>query len=223
MKVFSSWQAIKNMARFEWILNKTANRFQLNYKRNVGATSASIRACKPKTKDEWRKYYFSKVKSEQDIQKLGEKLYEKVQTVVKKEAEEITKDECIAWMQELVIDRTYDGYINEIEIIRGDLEPMLKVKIEEAPDEWDRTFGVDFFIKIRDRYIGLQIKPTDAGYTDETWATERAVMQANEKRFTEKFGGKVFIIYSIKEGDKKVIQNKSVVDEIKHEIARLSS
>ena len=33
----------------EWILNSAMNRFQLNFKRNVGATSESIRKCSPKT------------------------------------------------------------------------------------------------------------------------------------------------------------------------------
>jgi hypothetical protein len=46
----------------EWILNSAMNRFQLNFKRNVGPTSESIRKCAPKTKDEWRKYYFTHVR-----------------------------------------------------------------------------------------------------------------------------------------------------------------
>ncbi|MDR3049374.1 MAG: MjaI family restriction endonuclease [Elusimicrobiota bacterium] len=32
----------------EWILNSAMNRFQLNFKRNVGATSESIRKCSQK-------------------------------------------------------------------------------------------------------------------------------------------------------------------------------
>ena len=32
----------------EWILNSATNRFQLNFERNVGATSESIRKCSPK-------------------------------------------------------------------------------------------------------------------------------------------------------------------------------
>jgi len=47
----------------EWILNSAMNRFQLNFKRNVGPTSESIRKCAPKTLDEWREYYFTQVKS----------------------------------------------------------------------------------------------------------------------------------------------------------------
>ena len=41
----------------EWILNSAMNRFQLNFKRNVGPTSEGIRQCAPRTIDEWRDYY----------------------------------------------------------------------------------------------------------------------------------------------------------------------
>lgn len=54
----------------EWILNSAMNRFQLNFKRNVGATSESIRKCEPKTLEEWREYYFSEVRSKEHIVKL---------------------------------------------------------------------------------------------------------------------------------------------------------
>jgi len=37
------------------------------------------------------------------------------------------------------------------------------VKIEPAPDEWDRLFNVDFFICVNGKYIGLQIKPVNSG------------------------------------------------------------
>lgn len=33
----------------EWILNSVMNRYQLNFKRNVGAISEAIRRCSPKT------------------------------------------------------------------------------------------------------------------------------------------------------------------------------
>ena len=40
----------------EWVLNSVMNRFQLNFKRNVGPTSKSIRECHPKIKEEWKEY-----------------------------------------------------------------------------------------------------------------------------------------------------------------------
>ncbi|MCC5944871.1 MAG: MjaI family restriction endonuclease [Bernardetiaceae bacterium] len=46
----------------EWILNSAMNRFQLNFKRNVGPTSESIRKCEPKSLEEWRAYYFENVR-----------------------------------------------------------------------------------------------------------------------------------------------------------------
>ena len=61
------------------------NRFQLNFKRNVGPTSESIRKCAPKTVDEWRDYYFSNVKPEEHITELGRKLYVKITEVIEAE------------------------------------------------------------------------------------------------------------------------------------------
>jgi len=69
----------------EWILNSAMNRFQLNFKRNVGPTSESIRLCQPKTIDEWRDYYFSNVRSKEHIIELGKKLYIKITEVISAE------------------------------------------------------------------------------------------------------------------------------------------
>ncbi len=95
----------------EWILNSAMNRFQLNFKRNVGPTSESIRQCTPKTIEEWREYYFKNVRSKEHIESLGKKLYIKIAEVIQAEVEEITEEDCIDYMIQLVIDRTFDGYI----------------------------------------------------------------------------------------------------------------
>jgi len=59
----------------EWILNNVMNRFQLNFKRNVGATSENIRKCSPKPLDDWRKYYFDNVRNKEHIEELGKIIY----------------------------------------------------------------------------------------------------------------------------------------------------
>lgn len=74
----------------EWILNSAMNRFQLNFKRNVGPTSESIRKCSPKTLEEWREYYFNHVKSKEHIEDLGKKLYVKITEVIQSEVADIT-------------------------------------------------------------------------------------------------------------------------------------
>jgi hypothetical protein len=205
----------------EWILNSVMNRFQLNFKRNVGPTSESIRKCAPKTINEWREYYFKNVRTKEQIEALGKKLYIKITEVIQAEVAEINEKECIDYMLQLVIDRTFDGYMTEIQTIYGQLQKILNIKIEPAPDEWDRKFNVDFFIKIKDKYIGIQIKPISSGIQLPEIFKEQAIQVKSHQQFTEKFGGKVFYIYSTKEGENKVIFNTEVIGEIKKEIQRL--
>lgn len=208
----------------EWILNSAMNRFQLNFKSNVGPTSESIRKCSPKTLDEWREYYFNNVKSKEHITELGKKLYTKITEVIQAEVVEVNEQDCIDYMMQLVIDRTYDGYVTEIQTIYGQIQGILKVKIEPAPDEWDRLFNVDFFIKVSDKFIGLQIKPVSFGSGAQIPEIfkEKNIQEETHKHFTEGFGGKVFYIYSVKNGERKEIYNKEVIDEIATEIKRLS-
>lgn len=46
-------------------------------------------------------------------------------------------------------------------------------------------------------------------------------MQANFEPFEEKYGGKVFVIFSSKVGNKKEVKNKDILNEIAAEIERL--
>lgn len=207
----------------EWILNSATNRFQLNFKRNVGATSEEIRKCEPKSLEEWREYYFLNVRSEDQIVELGKRLYVKITEVLSAEIEEITEEDCISYIKALVIDRTYEGYVTEINTIYGQLQEQLKVKISPAPDQWDRHYNVDFFIKIHEKYIGLQIKPISNKVNIPEIYKERSIQLKTHKAFWEKYGGKVFYIFSGKtENNKKIIVNTEVINEIKEEIERLS-
>lgn len=74
----------------EWILNSAMNRFQLNFKRNVGAVSEAIRKCAPKTTEEWKEYYFQNVRTKEHIEDLGRRLYIKITEVISAEVGEIT-------------------------------------------------------------------------------------------------------------------------------------
>lgn len=107
-------------AEKEFILNYAMNRWQLNFKKNVGPTSDSIRLCQPNNLNEWENYYYSNVRSREHIDALGEKLYEKITTELPLEDRfhpnllaSITKDDCIEYMHFLVINRTYNGYLKE--------------------------------------------------------------------------------------------------------------
>ena len=207
----------------EWILNSATNRFQLNFKKNVGAVAEEIRKCAPKTLKEWEQYYFKNVKPKSHLIELGKRLYTKISEVLVAEIQGITEKDCIQYIFNLVINRTFDGYITEKKTIYEQLQNFLKVKIEPAPDEWDRLFNIDFFIKIKNKYIGLQIKPASGVSHISQIFKERQLQAKTHKKFREKYGGKVFYVISIKEGKNKRIYNPEVMEEIKKEIKRLSN
>jgi hypothetical protein len=92
----------------------------------------------------------------------------------------------------LVINRTYDGYQSEIQTIYGQLQKALDVRVEPAPDEWDRGYNIDFFIKVNEKYIGLQIKPAGYAYITQI-INELKFQEKTHKKFTEKYGVKFFI------------------------------
>jgi len=205
----------------EWILNSAMNRFQLNFKRNVGATSEAIRKCSPKTLEDWREYYFTNVRSKEYIEELGRKLYTKITEVIQAEIENVTEQDCIEYMINMVISRTFDGYMTEITTVYGQLERLLGVKIEPAPDEWDRLYNIDFYIEINGKFIGLQIKPVSEGIQIPEMFKERSLQLKTHEKFTSEFGGRVFFIFSAKINGRKEIANIDVVNEIAAEITRL--
>ena len=157
----------------------------------------------------------------QHLEQLGKTLFIKVTDVCKAEIEDVTEEDCINFIYNLVINRTFDGYQSEIQTIYGQLEKILGVKIEPAPDEWDRGYNVDYFIKINDKYIGLQIKPAGYEYITQI-INEREQQKKTQEKFTAKYGGRGFYIISITEGKNKIIHNPEVIDEIKNEINRLN-
>jgi len=215
----------------EALLYYGMNRWGLNKSQSVGPTSELIRACAPKAFDDWETFYFDNAKQKKKdgfritrefITGLGQTLYIKLSEVVQNELQSIKEEECIDYAYNLVLNRTYEGYRSEIDTIYGQLQTIVKLKIEPAPDEWDRTYGVDFYIKVSGSYIGLQVKPISAGKSlnDYQWIE---MHKKNHARFESKYGGKVFFVFSVKgANDKKIIYNTEVIDQILAEIKRLS-
>ena len=207
----------------EWILNMTTNRWGLNKKRSVGPVSALIRKCAPKSLREWEEFYLKNVYPKEHLIDLGKKLYVKITEVVQSEIEEVTEEDCINYIVNLVTKRTYEGYITEKQTIYSQLQGILGVKIKAAPDEWDRLYNVDFFIEVNRRFIGLQIKPETFERAPEVETKWKEIQRVTHNKFTKKYGGRVFMVISVKRGRQKVIYNEEVIQEIKEEILRLSS
>ncbi len=224
----------KPFGKKEKVLNYTSNAYQLTRPSKVGAVMALIRECQPKTFEEWQQYYFenahTKTKvpvkvTKEILNELGDRLYDKITEVVIPEWTEafrqITKQDCYDYVYEVTVPRTFDGFITEKSVINDFLAKQFpEVVFEESDSDLDHSGDVDYIGKVADKAFGIQIKPVTANANFGNYKlTER--MQANFESFEEKYGGKVFVIFSSKVGNKKEVKNKEVLDEITAEIARL--
>lgn len=192
---------------------------------------ALIRECQPKTINEWEKWYFenattdgktsSKITKE-SLDELGERLYVKIKEIVIPEWTEafnqLTLQDCIDYIHNLTINRTFDGFIREKSVIEDNLAKRFpNVKFEESDPELDHAGDIDYLGWVDKKAFGIQIKPITAKANFGNYsATER--MKASFDDFTKKFGGQVFVVFSI---DDK-IKNDEVVGQIADEIKRLT-
>lgn len=104
----------------EWVLNYTANRWGLNKKRNLGPTSDSIRDRQPSSQEEWAQYYYSNIRSPEEINNLGRKLYQHIVGEIPQEKRfhpallaSITEEDCIDYMHYLATQTPWIGYARE--------------------------------------------------------------------------------------------------------------
>lgn len=214
----------------ERVLNYACQTYQLSRPNKVGAVMALIRECQPQTIQEWEQWYFENATTDgknsfkitrESLSELGERLYCKITEVVVPEWEEafkqLTRQDCIDYIYNLTINRTYDGYLREKSVVNDGLAKFFPELIfEETDPELDHAGDIDYIAMIGNNALGIQIKPITAKANFGSYSlTER--MKASFADFTEKFGGKVFVVFSLD----KEIANKEVVDEIRKEIERL--
>lgn len=224
----------KPFGKKEKVLNYASNIYQLTRPNKVDAVMALIRECQPKALEEWEKYYFEKAYtkaknptkiSKETLNELGERLYAKITEVVIPEwttaFEGLTIQDCKDYIYEVTIVRTYDGFSLEKSVINDGLAKIFPdIEFEESDTELDHAGDIDYLGKVGNKAFGIQIKPITANANFGNYKiTER--MSSSFQDFEEKYGGKVFVIFSTRVGGKKVIVNKEIIEEIKDEIERL--
>ncbi len=197
---------------------------------------ALIRECQPNALEEWEQYYFKKAYTKsakpakvtkEILDELGERLYSKITEVVIPEwnaaFQNLSIEDCKEYIYQVTIVRTYDGFLLEKSVVNDVLaRAFLEVEFKESSEELDHAGDIDYIGKVGDKAFGIQIKPITANSNFGNYnVSER--MSNSFKVFEEKFGGKVFVIFSVREGDKKEIVNKDILEQIKLEIKRLKS
>lgn len=214
----------------ERVLNYACQTYQLSRPNKVGAVMALIRECQPNTFEEWEQWYFlnahtsgkkpTKITNE-SLRELGERLYAKITEIVIPEWEsafrELTEQDCIDYIYNLTINRTYDGYLREKSVINDGLAKLFPdLVFEESDPELDHAGDIDYVAKVGNASIGIQIKPITASANFGSYSlTER--MKASFESFKEQYGGNVFVVFSL-DGE---IANKDVIGQINNEINKL--
>jgi len=221
----------KEFGKKEKVLNYATQTYQLSRPNKVGAVMALIRECQPKSFQDWERWYFENASTDgknsikitkESLEELGERLYIKIREIVIPEWTEafnqLTLQDCIDYIYNLTINRTYDGFIREKSVIEDNLaKEFPQVRFEESDPTLDHAGDIDYLGWFGDKAFGIQIKPITAKANFGNYsATER--MKASFIEFTKKYGGKVFIVFSV---DDK-IQNDEVIEQIANEITRLT-
>lgn len=192
---------------------------------------ALIRECQPSTVQEWEEWYFqnacaadkSNTKiTKESLQELGERLYLKITKIVipewRESFDQLALQDCVDYIYNLTINRTFDGYVREKSVVNDGLaKEFPQVTFEESDPQLDHAGDVDYVAKIGSKAFGIQIKPVTAKANFGNYSPSER-MKASFKEFEEQYGGKVFIVFSLDEE----IANKGILDEIRHEIERLS-
>lgn len=191
---------------------------------------ALIRQCQPESLEDWERWYFENAHtagknptriSRETLAELGERLYVKITEIVIPEWREafsqLTLQDCIDYIHNLTINRTYDGFNREKSVVTDELEARFPdVKYVESEPELDHAGDVDHLGYVGEKAVGIQIKPVTANANFGNYSPSER-MKASFREFERTYGGKVFIIFSL-DGE---IANEEVIAEIATEIERL--
>lgn len=221
----------KEFGKKEKVLNYATQTYQLTRPNKVGTIMALIRKCQPTKFEDWEKWYFENAVTDEktptkitkeSLEELGDRLYDKIKGTVIPEWTEafknLTKQDCVDYIFNLTINRTYDGFLREKSVIWDNLAREFPlIRFEESAAELDHAGDIDYLGWVGEKAFGIQIKPVTAKANFGNYsATER--MKASFDDFTRKFGGQVLVVFSV---DDK-IQNEEVIEQISCEIKRLS-
>lgn len=222
----------KEFGKKEKVLNYATQTYQLSRPNKVGAVMALIRECQPKTFEEWEEWYFRNAHTDgkapvkitkESLTELGERLYDKIKVIVIPEWTEafnqLTLQDCIDYIINLTINRTFDGFIREKSVVEDNLvKKFSEVRFEESDPELDHAGDIDYLGWVGDKAFGIQIKPITANANFGNYSPSER-MKASFADFNQKYGGNVFIIFS----EKEKISNQNILEKIAAEINRLTN
>lgn len=206
----------------EYHLNAAVNRFGFNKKKYVGNLNELISRAAPLELTQWAEFYTTEVHSAEEISNIGKELFNRIQTVIVPEIQSITEEDCQQYLQDLVIDKTFEGHRTRFEILQNDLLRLTGKQFSFLPDhreDWRfRTYRIDYYHLDTDRdlLVGMKACPYSMA-TSQDPAVRRALKEIQEthREAEEKKAGHFFILYYTGTSTNYRIQNPEMLDEIR--------
>jgi hypothetical protein len=191
------------------IINIVSNTYKVTGPNNIGSTSDLIRKCDPSDKEEWKKYCLSYLHNKNgdkiDFDKLSQDLFNKASfhiDCLKKQLSNMSDEQlyqkCFDFIYDLVIDKTFDGYINEKEIITKTLSKKLGVDFQQPSIYQDSAKNIDAIGKKNNVVFYIQLKPASF------------INNYNTSQILPKQQPNFFVVYYNKNG----IVNEDIIKEI---------
>lgn len=204
-------------------LNLAINRFQLNRPKRIGKTDDAISAAIPTSLEEWQEHYISNLRSEQQLDEIGDELFDKMQSVVLAEIKSINQEDCRNYVKELVFVKTFEGYQARLDILQNELLEKTGKHFEFKADhnnDWRfKTYQIDFYhIDInKDLLIGVKVYPESFENSQNPHVIRsKDEVERAHKDAEEKYAGHFFNLYYRKHSkDKYELTNPKVLDIIK--------
>jgi hypothetical protein len=221
-----------NKFKFEFILNKTAVDHHLTRPSKVGPTIELLYQFNPKTIDEWSDIFYQKsVQKKKDgsgrrvdenyLNSVGDELFrilnEKIFPLILQAKEELTTDDCRKFIKDVVIRRSFEGFIAEKDII-NQIEISLDGDIDFDKDAELESINIDAYGKSKKfgKIIGISVKPLS--YKKQDGFSKDESLKKSWEKWEKENNSKIFVVYysEKKDGQKKTIKDKEkLIEEIR--------
>ncbi len=193
----------------EGILNNFYNRGGFNQPSRIGYMMKMIRELKPLTEEEWRIWYLKNVHNELYLNKLSQEMASTIP-----DSYNIGFETCKEYIYDVMFRRTFNGYNKEkqaLKLLRDAISPT----IEEAPEDWDTNYFIDFFLYDKNHcLIGIQLKPDTFYYGHYQ---NKVDINSKMQAFRKDKNASTFILKYETTSNANTIKfvNPEIVDEIK--------
>lgn len=226
-----------NRFKFEFILNKTAVDHHLTRPSKVGPTIELLYEYNPKSMSEWAHIFYEKsVQKKKDgsgkrvdesyLNSVGDELFrilnEKIFPLIIQAKDELTSEDCRNFIKDVVIRRSYEGFIAEKDIV-NQVEIALEGDVEFTKDSQLESINVDAYGKSKKygRTIGLSVKPLS--YKKQDGFGKDDSLHKSWKKWEEENDSKIFVVFysEKKDGQKKVIKDKDgLISQIQNYLSK---